>query len=167
MQIYKWLVLGLLLHGAAAHAAEVDIDLSVGFSEERQDNTNQWSFGALTTFGESTWWLKPEIGIQRKTYPLYGGLDREYTVGALKTWTFERSRLFLGGGYAHANYQQGANEGTSNGPFARVGVMWPIASGRFSMGVDFKKAWLRPWTSFGTSFDPEYSQITMRFGWRL
>lgn len=167
MKRIQWLLAPLALCGFAAQAAEVDIDLSVGLSEERQDATNQWSFGALVTFGESSWWLKPEIAIQRKTYPLYGGLDRETTVGALKTWKFERSRLFLGGGYAHANYQQGANEGTSTGPFARVGVMWPIASGRFSMGVDFKKAWLRPWTSFGTSFDPEYSQITMRLGWRL
>ena len=167
MQMLRYSMVALALHAGASRSAEVDLDLSFGLSEERQDSTNQWSFGALATFGEPDWWLKPEVGVQRKTDPVFGGLDREITVGAVKTWKFARNRVYVGGGYAHADFQQGANEGSSGGPFARAGIMWPIGGGRFSMGVDAKLAWLRPWRSFGVSTDAEYSQIALRMGWRL
>ena len=167
MQITHSVCVVILLAAGAAHAAEVDLDLSFGLSEERQDRTNQWSFGAMATFGEADGWLRPEVGIQSKTYPIFGGLDREFTVAGVKTWKFERNRLYFGAGYAHASFEQGANRGSSNGPFARAGILWPIGGGRFSMGVDIKRAWLRPWQSFGANFDADYSQVALRLGWRL
>jgi len=167
LRILSCAILALTLCAGTARGAEVDLDLTFGLSDERQDSTNQFSFGALVTMGEANWWLKPEVGLQRKTYPVFGGLDREFTIGAVRTWKFDRHRFYLGAGYAHANFQQGANEGSSSGPFARVGIMWPIAGGRFSMGVDGKVAWLRPWHPFGVQFEAAYSQLALRMGWRL
>src|SRR3954454_18854685 len=102
----------LLLAGAPALRAEVNLILAFGIRSER-DSDRLPAVALAADAGPSSWTLRPEVGMHIGFNPLYPGYESELSVGMVHYWELSRCRLHLGAGAASLSSKFGYNEGST------------------------------------------------------
>jgi hypothetical protein len=150
----------------AAQAGEWALDVTLGRSHQRDDESRLFAAGLNVAYVQPGWWVHPEIGQETRS-GFWSGDDREVTAGLRSEWPLGNGRIWLGGGYARLSMDWGANRGHSNGWYARLGAMWPVGLRGFHMGVEGKASRGDDYHPWGVPTPTGANRIGLLLAWRI